>query len=99
MKELVLAIVAWGIAVAFTAPTLAADVTAAKTKADAIRLAACGTRRQGLQSDDVRNCHPSNRSPGTRAGASSLRRCSGRAKQKSGPKKSRAAEDVQTCEC
>ena len=34
MKKLVSAIVALGIAVAFTAPTLAADVTAAKTKAE-----------------------------------------------------------------
>jgi hypothetical protein len=33
MKKLVSAIVALGLAVAFTAPTLAADVTAAKTKA------------------------------------------------------------------
>ena len=34
MKKLVSAIVALGLAVAFTAPTLAADVTTAKTKAD-----------------------------------------------------------------
>jgi hypothetical protein len=34
MKKLVSAIVALGIAVAFTAPTLAADVTTAKTKAE-----------------------------------------------------------------
>ena len=34
MKKLVSAIVALGLAVAFTAPTLAADATAAKTKAE-----------------------------------------------------------------
>ena len=34
MKKLVSAIVALGLAVAFTAPTLAADVTTAKTKAE-----------------------------------------------------------------
>ena len=34
MNKLVAAIVALGLAVAFTAPTFAADVTTAKTKAD-----------------------------------------------------------------
>jgi hypothetical protein len=37
MKKLVSAIVALGIAVAFTAPTLAADVTTAKTKSACVK--------------------------------------------------------------
>jgi hypothetical protein len=51
MKKLVSAIVALGLAVAFTAPTLAADVTAAKTKA------AC-TKAGGMWDATAKACKP-----------------------------------------
>jgi len=51
MKKLLSAIVALGLAVAFTAPTLAADVTAAKTKA------AC-TKAGGMWDATAKACKP-----------------------------------------
>ena len=51
MKKLVAVIVALGLAVAFTAPTFAADVTTAKTKADC-------TKAGGIWDAKGKTCKP-----------------------------------------
>ena len=51
MNKLVVAVLALGLAVAFTAPTFAADVTTAKTKADC-------TKAGGVWDAKAKKCGP-----------------------------------------